>query len=120
MDKDAGEKENSRNCGKCPNHLWHPLRIGRLEMAGKGQHNQKGNDQPTVMDSNLNAENATKPDTWMHGDLLIWARSSRIFPGSRLCPTGDNPPRIAQIPRGLEARICPFCCFIRAICAIRG
>ena len=60
MRDDGCEKEQSRHDSQTPAQVVAPLRVVRAEMPGERKSDQKRDDEPTVMQSDLHTEDASK------------------------------------------------------------
>src|ERR1700680_4591110 len=66
MSQQRREKKQRRQQGRGPNHAWTPLRMALLELRRERHGDQQRNQEPTVMQTNFDAEHATKWNAGFH------------------------------------------------------
>src|SRR5258707_6516193 len=84
MQHNRPEKKNRGDYRYRPDHVPAPLRISRLKLAGQRECDQQRDQQPTVMQANLNTGNAEKLDLCFHVKAL--ALFSKKSPAPKLPP----------------------------------
>src|ERR1700687_6101100 len=78
MQDDGHEKQYRGDDCRCPDRDLTPLRIGGMKLAGKRKRYQQSNDQPAVVQSDLNAEDAS--------ELYLCLHIASLLSSCHLCP----------------------------------
>src|SRR5580698_10600821 len=66
MRQQSDEKQQSRQSGERPDHGRSPLRVAGLELRAQRHGDQQRDDEPTVVETDLDAEQAPEPDGRVH------------------------------------------------------
>lgn len=66
----GGEKKDAGDDAKRPMLSWGPIRVLRGELSAEGKRNQKENDEPTCVQVDRDAENASQAESSRRRGIL--------------------------------------------------
>src|SRR3569832_1962553 len=138
MDHDRGKEQNRRHDRDAPSQTVAPTRIVCLKMSGEGERDQKSDQQPTVMQADLDAKNTAEFDLRFHLTFSCLlneprplsstpnccpdifrrtARAARRARCDRSLPCNDSRPSSRELPalrwNRDNARALPYTCALR-------
>ncbi len=80
MRQQRDEEKQGRQNGERPDHVRSPLRVARLELRTQGHGDQQRDYEPAVVETNLDAEQASEPNGRSHRAPLFIRTTSGPLP----------------------------------------